>query len=54
MKSDEQKARNNKIFAKPKLFRQAIDEFLEKTLPGIADSLGSVINDNFQMLRPAF
>ncbi len=39
MKSDEQKARNNKIFAKPKLFRQAIDEFLEKILPDIADSL---------------
>ena len=48
------KARNNKYFAKPKLFRQAIDEFLEKTLPDIADSLGSVINDNFQMLKPAF
>ena len=30
------------------------DDFFQTTLPNIADSLDSRINDNFQRLNPAF
>lgn len=43
-------ARNNRFFTCAKEFRQKIDEFFEKTLPEIASSLDSTINDNFQRL----
>jgi len=50
-------ARNNQYFATPKLFKESIDKFFRLTLPDIADSLNSRINDNFQILKsvaPAF
>ncbi|MBB1463101.1 IS630 family transposase, partial [Vibrio sp. SG41-7] len=34
-------------------FREAIENFCIVTLPEIADSLTSRINDNFQVLKPA-
>ncbi|MFT5452837.1 MAG: hypothetical protein ACI9N9_002335, partial [Enterobacterales bacterium] len=34
-------------------FRDKIDEFFSETLPKIGDILGSRINDNFQVLKPA-
>ena len=40
--------RNNCFFHSAKEFRQKINEFFEKTLPKIACSLDSTINDNFQ------
>jgi transposase len=43
-------ARNNRFFETPKKFRDALTNFFEKTLPDIADSLNSRINDNFQLL----
>ena len=46
-------ARNSKYFASTKEFRRRIGEFFTKTLPEIADSLDSWINDNFQVLKPA-
>ena len=46
-------ARNNHYFSKPKEFRESIDQFFEVTLPGIAGSLNSTINDNFQKLTSA-
>ncbi len=46
-------ARNNEYFAGKKEFRRKINHFFEETLPGIADSLISRINDNFQRLNPA-
>ena len=46
-------ARNNEYFVGKKEFRQKINHFFEKTLPEIADSLVSRINDNFQRLNPA-
>jgi len=45
--------RNNQYFSTAKEFRDKIDEFFQKTLPGIGDSLASRINDNFQILNPA-
>lgn len=50
-------ARNNQYFATAKLFRESIEKFFKLTLPDIADSLDSRINDNFQKLEsrmPAF
>ena len=46
-------ARNSQYFATTKEFRRRINEFFTTTLPDIASSLGSIINDNFQKLKPA-
>lgn len=48
-----QHARNNHYFATAKAFREAIDHFFTTTLPEIADSLNTTINDNFQILKSA-
>ena len=48
-----EKARNGKYFASTKEFRRRFSEFFTVTLPEIADSLDSWINDNFQVLKPA-
>ena len=45
--------RNNKYFATAKEFRQTIDDFFDKKLPQIGDTLGTRINDNFQVLISA-
>lgn len=47
------KARNGEYFASTKEFRRRISDFFTVTLPEIADSLDSWINDNFQVLKPA-
>ena len=47
-------ARNGEYFATAKLFREKIDDFFTTTLPNIADTLDSWINDNFQTFEPAF
>jgi hypothetical protein len=41
-------ARNSQYFAATKNFRRQIGRFFTTTLPDIADSPGSTINDNFQ------
>jgi transposase len=46
-------ARNSQYFATTKEFRRQIGRFFTTTLPDIADSLGSTINDNFQQFNPA-
>ena len=47
-------ARNNRYFSNAKEFRQHIRHFFNVTLPDIADTLNSRINDNFQVLiKPA-
>ncbi|EJM5018605.1 IS630 family transposase [Salmonella enterica] len=46
-------ARNNRYFSSTREFRDAISEFFSHTLPDIADSLTSRINDHFQVLKPA-
>ena len=46
-------ARNNRYFSTAKEFRQHIRHFFNVTLPDIADTLNSRINDNFQVLKPA-
>jgi hypothetical protein len=50
-------ARNNRYFCTAKEFRQHtrqhIRHFFNVTLPDIADTLNSRINDNFQVLKPA-
>ncbi len=46
-------ARNNQYFATAAEFRQKIEAFFATTLPEIADSLNSRINDNFQRLKSA-
>lgn len=46
-------ARNNRYFSSTREFREAISVFFNQTLPNIADSLTSRINDHFQMLTPA-
>ncbi len=46
-------ARNNQYFATAKEFRQKIEQFFTTTLPDIADSLKTTINDNFQRLKSA-
>lgn len=50
-------ARNSQYFSTAKKFRESIEKFFKLTLPDIADSLNSRINDNFQKLKsgvPAF
>jgi hypothetical protein len=44
-------ARNNRYFSNAKEFRQHIRHFFNVTLPDIADTLNSRINDNFQVLN---
>lgn len=46
-------ARNNRYFSSTREFRDAISVFFNQTLPDIADSLTSRINDHFQVLTPA-
>ena len=46
-------ARNNIYFKTKREFREAIENFCSVTLPEIAGSLTSRINDNFQVLKPA-
>ncbi len=46
-------ARNSQYFATTKEFRRQIGRFFTTTLPDIADSLSSTINDNFQQFNPA-
>lgn len=46
-------ARNNRYFASKHDFRDAIFNFFRATLPEIAGSLTSRINDNFQVLKNA-
>lgn len=46
-------ARNSQYFATAKAFRERIDQFFTTTLPDIAESLNSTINDNFQKLESA-
>ena len=45
--------RNNRYFSTAKEFREAIDNFFINTLPTLASTLGSRINDHFQVLIPA-
>ena len=47
-------ARNSQYFATAKEFRERINKFFTTTLPEIADSLSSTINDHFQEFKPAF
>ncbi len=44
---------NNKYFSTAQEFRQTIDDFFDKKLPQIGDSLGSIVNDNFKVLISA-
>lgn len=46
-------ARNSQYFSTTKKFRASIEKFFKITLPDIADSLNSRINDNFQILKSA-
>jgi len=46
-------ARNSHYFATTTAFRKRIDQFFTTTLPNIASSLNSTINDNFQKLESA-
>ncbi len=46
-------ARNGKYFASTKEFRRRISDFFIVTLPKIAETLDSWINDNFQILKTA-
>ena len=46
--------RNNYFFSSVKIFKERVDDFFQTTLPNIADSLDSRINDNFQRLNPVF
>ena len=48
-----EKSRNNVYFKSKRDFKAAIDQFFTVTLPEIAGSLASRINDNFQVLKPA-
>ncbi|KFK70412.1 transposase, partial [Vibrio vulnificus] len=48
-----EKSRNNVYFKSKRDFKVAIDHFFAVTLPEIAGSLTSRINDNFQVLKPA-
>jgi hypothetical protein len=43
-----------KFFRTADEFWQSINDFFQKTLPKIADSLKTIINDNFQNLDYAF
>jgi transposase len=46
-------ARNSQYFATAKKFRERIDQFFRNTLPDIADSPDSTINNNLQKLQSA-
>ena len=46
--------RNNQQFDSAKEFRQKINYFLNAIIPIIGASLNSRINDNFQIINPAF
>ncbi len=46
-------ARNNIYFPTKASFRDAINRFFDVTLPKVAGSLTTRINDNFQVLKPA-
>ncbi|MEZ8140364.1 IS630 family transposase [Enterovibrio sp. FF113] len=46
-------SRNNVYFKSKRDFQEAIEQFVTVTLPEIAGSLTSRINDHFQMLKPA-
>ncbi|MDE1316074.1 IS630-like element ISVa15 family transposase [Vibrio aestuarianus] len=48
-----EKSRNNVYFKRKRDFKAAIDQFFSVTLPEIAGSLTSRINDHFQVLKPA-
>ena len=48
-----EKSRNNVYFKTKQDFKAAIDQFFTVTLPEIAGSLTSRINDNFQVFNPA-
>ncbi len=48
-----EQSRNNVYFKNKRDFKKAIDQFFDVTLPEIAGSLTSRINDNFQVLKPA-
>ncbi len=48
-----EKSRNNVYFKTKRDFKAAIDQFFTVTLPEIAGSLTSRINDNFQVFKPA-
>ena len=45
-------ARDNQYFASAQEFRNSINSFFENTLPEIASSLLSRINDNFSVIKP--
>ncbi len=49
-----EQVRNNQHFDSAKEFRQKINQFLNETIPIIGHSLNSRINDNFQIINPAF
>jgi hypothetical protein len=44
---------NSEYLASTKEFRWRVGEFFTITLPEVADTLDSWINDNFQVLKPA-
>jgi transposase len=46
-------ARNGEYFVSTKEFRRRVGAFFTITLPEIADTLDSWINDDFQVLKPA-
>ncbi|RAW91779.1 MULTISPECIES: IS630 family transposase [unclassified Photorhabdus] len=49
-----EQVRNNRYFADKHEFRDKVFKFFTTTLPDIADSLTSRINDHFQVLKTAF
>jgi hypothetical protein len=46
-------AKNSQYFSTTKEFRWQVRRIFTTTLPDIADSLRSTINDNFQQFNPA-
>jgi len=48
-----ERSRNNVYFKTKRGFKAAVGHFLTATLPEIAGSLASRVNDNFQVLKPA-
>ncbi len=48
-----EQVRNNRYFADKHEFRDNVFKFFTTTLPDIADSLTSRINDHFQVLKTA-
>ncbi|WP_407079200.1 hypothetical protein [Candidatus Williamhamiltonella defendens] len=47
-----EKVRNNKFFTSPKSFRDAIEEFFERTWSRITPFFKNRINDHFQTIKP--